>query len=358
MLHRLYVLVLAVIVFWLSCVMFGAGGLALCLLIFAVALVIAGRLSLAQFAFLVLGGLLFISLLLPGATFVREAARRMVCMNNLRQINLALIAYKNCYQSFPPPYLADKNGRPMHSWRVLILPYLDQKPLYDRYNFNEPWNGPNNRKLLSARPSVYVCPSDEGARAKGATQTSYVAVVGTKAAWRTGSPRSLADAELHDHFSTTILLAETANNIAWTEPRDVSLDAIQMADAPSDLATVSSKHGCYYHDFFYDYESDTPRGASVLAADGHVSFLPLSALSPRYLQNILKIGGFNEDAIDRIPDLHPRQEPQIHATFRWRTCIALAVWFALVGLLFGVAWRSRKAAGSGRPSDGSGLAAE
>src|SRR5262245_44252816 len=77
----------------------------------------------------------------------REAARRSNCKGELKQIGLALLNYREAYGCFPPPYVADASGRPMHSWRVLILPFIDHAALYREYRFDEPWDGPNNRKL-------------------------------------------------------------------------------------------------------------------------------------------------------------------------------------------------------------------
>ena len=68
----------------------------------------------------------------------------------------------------------------MHSWRVLILPYLEQRALYDEYKFDEPWNGPNNGKLHSRVVECFSCPTDEQTISG---QTSYVAVVGPETAW-------------------------------------------------------------------------------------------------------------------------------------------------------------------------------
>src|SRR5436190_7601184 len=83
---------------------------------------------------------LLVALLLPAMRFgTREAARRMQCSNHLKQIGLALQNYHDEYKSLPPAYIADTEGKPMHSWRVLILPFMEQKPLYDKYDFNEPW---------------------------------------------------------------------------------------------------------------------------------------------------------------------------------------------------------------------------
>src|SRR5579863_9248252 len=105
---------------------------------------------------------ILVSLLIPATQQAREAARRSQCKNNLKQIGLALHNYHDAFGSFPPAFVADANGKPMHSWRVLILPYLDQLPLYKEYNFSEPWDGPNNSRLLNRMPPAFSCPSHSG----------------------------------------------------------------------------------------------------------------------------------------------------------------------------------------------------
>ena len=90
---------------------------------------------------LMCGGIL-VALLLPAVQASREAARRAQCANNLKQIGLAFHNYHDAHKTFPPAYIPDKDGKPMHSWRVLILPYLEQQALYKRYNFDEPWDSP------------------------------------------------------------------------------------------------------------------------------------------------------------------------------------------------------------------------
>ena len=88
---------------------------------------------------------LLLSLLMPAVQSARESSRRASCASNMKQIVLALLAYEADHGQFPPAYIADENGKPMHSWRVLILPYLAEKSIYDAYDFTEPWDGPNNR---------------------------------------------------------------------------------------------------------------------------------------------------------------------------------------------------------------------
>ena len=92
----------------------------------------------------------------------REAARRSQCANNLKQIALAMHNYHDVFKSFPPAVITDKNGRPMHSWRVAILPFIEQAALYKNYKFDEPWDGPNNRNLDNIAIPVFRCPSDPG----------------------------------------------------------------------------------------------------------------------------------------------------------------------------------------------------
>ena len=68
--------------------------------------------------------------------------------------------YHGKNKHFAPAYVADENGKPMHSWRVLLLPMLEQQALYESYDFDEPWNGPNNSRLLAQTPPSYQCPQN------------------------------------------------------------------------------------------------------------------------------------------------------------------------------------------------------
>jgi hypothetical protein len=140
------------------------------------------------------------------------------------------------YGSFPPAYIADSAGKPAHSWRVLILPFMDRPELYEQYNFDEPWNGPNNRKLASQMPGLFACPSDSN---KPPEMTSYVAVLGPETIWPGSGTPSFEDVQ--DDPSQTLLLVEFANSdIHWMEPRDLILDAI-IAEA-NDRPCLSSAH--------------------------------------------------------------------------------------------------------------------
>src|SRR5436190_1151666 len=107
---------------------------------------------------------ILIALLLPAPRSTRPAGRRMQCNNNLRQIALALLNYEQAYKSLPPAYTVDAKGRPLHSWRTLILPYLEQEPLYRTIDLSKPWDDPANAKALETKLPVFRCPEAVGKR--------------------------------------------------------------------------------------------------------------------------------------------------------------------------------------------------
>jgi hypothetical protein len=131
---------------------------------------------------LMVAGFLFLG------TLIRPVELQSSCHNNLKQIAIALHNYHDTFGSLPPAYVADENGRPMHSWRVLLLPFIEHKALYDEYRFDEPWDGPHNRQLADYMPSVYRCPSDPGANPR-LPISSYLAVVGPETIWPGGQTR-------------------------------------------------------------------------------------------------------------------------------------------------------------------------
>jgi prepilin-type processing-associated H-X9-DG protein len=206
----------------------------------------------------------------------RGGTRRASCENNLHNIALALIQYHDDYGSYPPPYIADAKGKPMHSWRVLLLPYLDQRNLYKQYNFNEPWDGPNNSKLHNLVLKIYCCPSHSAKQPM--TETSYVAVVGSKTVWITESDKihPVRMADITDGASATILLVEVeTSGIHWMEARDLHMT--QMATA------INSPRG-------QGISSGHAGGVNVAFADGSVRFLD-SNTSPATLRALLTRNG-------------------------------------------------------------------
>ena len=120
---------------------------------------------------------ILIALLLPAVQAAREAARRAQCVNNLKQIGLAMHNYLSAENFFPPAAITDAKGRPLLSWRVAILPYIEQGSLYSQFHLDEPWDSDHNLALVSRMPRTYACPSNPQL---GTGKTSYQVVVGKK----------------------------------------------------------------------------------------------------------------------------------------------------------------------------------
>jgi prepilin-type processing-associated H-X9-DG protein len=200
----------------------------------------------------------------PAVSRAREAARRVQCMNNLKQIALALHNYHDQYGCLPPARILDADDRPMHSWRVLILPFLEQKALYDAYDFSEPWDGPNNRKLASPMPSVYACPSRYRDPDAAQPRTDYVVAVGEETVWRPGGSCTWGD--VTDGVANTLMVLETGDDgVPWMAPEDVSFEeAMRMLN--SDLSEQT--HGHRNEDFFWVYSV----GRNMAFCDGSVHF--------------------------------------------------------------------------------------
>lgn len=196
----------------------------------------------------------------------REAAhamRQTQCRGHLKQIVMALHWYHDEYGSFPPAVVRDRSGRPMHSWRVLLLPYLEQQTLYNQYRFDEPWNGPNNQSLHRAIMRVYSCPA-EGANL---TNTSFVLVTGPGTAFPPDGCTSLA--LLAGGTREVPLVVELRNSgIHWLEPRDLDVSALEQF-ARGEMGSAIS--------------GEKARGANAAMTDGSVEFLDA--------QRLEKIGG-------------------------------------------------------------------
>ncbi|WP_437201763.1 DUF1559 family PulG-like putative transporter [Planctomicrobium sp. SH664] len=136
-----------------------------------------------------------IALLLPAVQQAREAARRSQCKNNLKQIGLALHNYHDTHNAFPPGWIGVTNraakfdGESGFSWATLVLPYLDQGPLYKSLRFTEPMDSAHNRLLLNQPLTVFRCPSaiapavfeseDRNEEPLELSTSDYVAMFGT-----------------------------------------------------------------------------------------------------------------------------------------------------------------------------------
>jgi hypothetical protein len=179
----------------------------------------------------------------------RQDARRSMSMNNLKQIGLAMHMYHDKQKRFPSPASFDAAGRPLLSWRVHVLPFLDQEDLYKQFRLDEPWDSEHNRQLIGKMPPVFRSPM-LGEAESG--RTTYLVPTGEGTLFP--GTRPVAMSEVRDGTSNTILAVEAdpKQAVVWTQPQDLPFDAEQPARGLT---------GPY------------PEGAVALFADGSVRLI-------------------------------------------------------------------------------------
>jgi prepilin-type processing-associated H-X9-DG protein len=187
------------------------------------------------------------ALLLPAVQAAREAGRRNQSSNQLKQIGLAMLNYHDAQKQFPARAILDKQGKPLLSWRVSLLPYLDQKDLYDQFHLDEPWDSEHNSKLIDRMPAAYGNPN-----LPSATTTLYQVPAGKGAMF--GDAKGLKIRNMTDGTSMTIMALEVnpEQAVPWTKPADLEYDPARPLEG---LGKVRAG------------------GFQALFADGHVTFI-------------------------------------------------------------------------------------
>ncbi len=164
---------------------------------------------------------------------VVDAIAQSDCTMNEKQIALAIHNYASATGRkylFPPAYSTDRAGKPLLSWRVLILPYLDQQQeLYREFHLDEPWDSPHNRALIGRMPAVYRCPLESSADAREG-KTRYVAPRSPGTIFR--GAQSVSIKEITDGTSNTIFFLDAgeAHAVTWTKPDDWDVPPEGVAD--------------------------------------------------------------------------------------------------------------------------------
>jgi prepilin-type processing-associated H-X9-DG protein len=171
-------------------------------------------------------------LLMPAVGASREAARRAQCVNNMKQIGLAMHNYHAANGRFPAPILYGPDGKTPHSWRVALLPFLEANDVYSQYRFDEPWDGPNNRKLITKMPACFACPNHDEARF--GHFSSYYGLTGPDTLFP-DRKEGVQLQEVTDGTSNTIMVVEARKEIPWTKPDDIPYDKDKALPATGGL---------------------------------------------------------------------------------------------------------------------------
>lgn len=175
--------------------------------------------------------------------------RRQQCHQNFQTLGRALWQFHESNGHFPAAVsFSSRDGRPLLSWRVALLPYLGYRELFDRFHVDEPWDSPHNLALLASMPAVYACPSEPDT---SLGLTTYLVIVGPEGAMQGAKPlferrRGVDVREVIDGTSNTLMVVETTHAVPWTKPEDLSF----AEDQPT--PEFGSRHGDGYHAAFAD----------------------------------------------------------------------------------------------------------
>ncbi|MEM6331454.1 MAG: DUF1559 domain-containing protein [Planctomycetota bacterium] len=189
------------------------------------------------------------ALSLPVFRGAPEAARRTTCSSHMKQIGYALHSYEADHGAFPPAYTVDADGNRLHSWRTLLLPYLEEQALYDIIDLTRPWDDPANAAARAVSLEFFQCPSvtlEEG-------HTNYLGVTGPGCFFDGATERTFAD--ITDGTGTTVMLvdAPAKHAVHWMSPQDISAE---------EVAAIGP-----------DTPPPHPGGFNAAFADGHCGFI-------------------------------------------------------------------------------------
>jgi uncharacterized protein (TIGR03067 family) len=145
--------------------------------------------------------------------------QKTISSNNLKQLALALHNWHDVYKRLPGPAITDKADKPLLSWRVALLPYIEQKNLYDQFKLDEPWDSAHNIKLLEKMPQIYA---PVRGKTKEPHSTYYQVFVGPGTAFEPGQKLTLRT--IPDGTSNTIFAVEAGEAVPWTKPADIPFD--------------------------------------------------------------------------------------------------------------------------------------
>lgn len=187
-----------------------------------------------------------VAILVVGQTAhpVLDSARPTIlnskCQSSLRQLTIAIHNYHDAHGQLPPPYSTDETGRPLHSWRVLILPFLEETELYDLIDKTKPWDDPVNRPFHDRMPAIFCC---EVARynsywlTTGKT-TPFIAVVDPATVWHPDKTRTLPGISASVGTANKICLVEAEMfEMPWMSPNDPDLASLM-----SSLKSLGKRH--------------------------------------------------------------------------------------------------------------------
>jgi len=187
---------------------------------------------------------------LPAVDSLDEAVHHRDCWTHCRQIGVALHNYHDKHGEFPPAYTVDAEGKRLHSWRTLLLPFLEHEDMYDKIKLDEPWDSEYNRQFHDQMPEVFSCWKavkhfkwDKELKKKWKnTMAAYQVVVGPETLFPGSERRTLDDVTRNK--SETVAVVESTAGVCWMAPIDLPVEALEhgVVPAKSGILGVGSYH--------------------------------------------------------------------------------------------------------------------
>jgi len=203
---------------------------------------------------------------LPSLAFAADS--RAECAEKLKRIGAALQKHHEAHDAYPGN-IVDQDGKPLLSWRVALLPFLEkQAGLHDKFRLDEPWDSPRNKSLLGSIPDVFRCSARSHPRAG---DTHYRGFDGRGTFFESG--RKVGLAAIIDGPSNSLAVVESKEGTPWTKPDDLPFD--ESAPPSPSLYGAGSEH---------------PDGFNALFADGSVRFLK-TTIKPAWFKAIITVAG-------------------------------------------------------------------
>ncbi len=210
----------------------------------------------------------------------REEAKakteKYISANNLKIIGLAVHNFYSNYNRFPSDIVDKKTGKPLLSWRVAILPYLEHEALYKQFKLDEPWDSPNNIQLVKKLPKVYSALGKIEIDEKGNALTQYLGIRGPGCLFEPNDQIRIG--AITDGTSNTIMIVEAKKGAVWSKPEDFDFNDTK-------LININVLGGVF------------PGGVHTVFCDGSVRFLS-DKTSPDLLKALFTRAG--SEIIDQI----------------------------------------------------------
>jgi hypothetical protein len=201
----------------------------------------------------------------------REVSRRTERLNSFKQLMLAMYNFESAKKHLPPAAICDKDGKPLLSWRVALLPFLGEMELYKQFHLDEAWDSAHNRPLVEKMPAIYTDPDPKIQSAAGAGKTTFQVPVGKETIFYSNEGTTFR--EITDGTANTIALIEVdpQRAVEWTKPADWKVD----------LAHPREGLGSAFHEY-----------VSAAYADGHIQILSRQQLDDKQLRaSLTRAGG-------------------------------------------------------------------